>query len=503
MIKLQNLSFTHDREESPTLKHLNLEYRPGEFALICGPTGAGKSTLLQALNGLAPHFTPGVLSGKIFINGEDFTNRLPHEFAQSVGYVTQQAENSFVADRVDEEIAFGMEQLGFAPEVMANRIRDIARLIEIEEILQEQLTELSGGQQQRVAIAAALAAGQKVLLLDEPTSELDVSSAHKLLENLRDLTRKASLTILIAEHRIERALDLVDSVTVVSEDGSVNKAEGENLDALLQNYRMVPPVVELGQALKLKPLPLTVEQARKFKLKFSRIEKPQVERSEILSTEPITVRYGEKVAVHQARVALRKNQITAILGANGSGKSSLLWAIQQKHAVTLLPQTASDLLMFSTVREELEDSDRESQVEPGTTARMLEKLSQRLDPNKHPRDLSAGQQLSLVLAIQLTRSTEVLLLDEPTRGLDYESKRHLAEQLKELKKDRAILLASHDVEFLALVADEILEMHNGILSASKTVEESLSALAELAPQIWQVSKTVLNVDDALASVVSQ
>jgi energy-coupling factor transport system ATP-binding protein len=189
------------------------------------------------------------------------------------------------------------------------------------------------------------------------------------------------------------------------------------------------------------------------------------------------------------------------MGPNGSGKTSLLWAIQQKHSSTLLPQTASDLLMFSSVKEELADSDNESRSEPGTTAKMLENLSQRLDPNRHPRDLSAGQQLSLVLAIQLSREADVLLLDEPTRGLDYEAKRHLAAQLQVLKTTKAILLASHDVEFLALVANEIIEITNGILKAPQPPQIALGALGALAPQIWQVTESVLTVEQAVAAVV--
>lgn len=499
MIALKNFTFTHDGAESPTLKNLNLSYREGEFALICGPTGAGKSTLLQVFNGLVPHFTAGKISGKVEISGRDLTLKLPHDFAELVGFVSQQAENSFVADRVDEELAFGMEQLGRSVDEMVSRIAEVARTLDIEGLLSSNLTELSGGQQQRVAIAAAIAAGQKILLLDEPTSELDPASAHELLVRLRDLSHKQGYTVLVAEHRIERAIDLVDSITVVHGDGSATKAESPHLELLLQNYRMVPPVIELGQLLKLKPLPLTVAQARNHSISLKQAMNSTAAGSTLLKVEGLSVNYGEKVAVANANLELRQNQILGLMGPNGSGKSSLLWAIRNQYPdqVTLLPQTASDLLIFNSVKEELSDSDREAKLTSGSTAKLLTELSQRLDPNRHPRDLSAGQQLSLVLAIQLSSQRKILLLDEPTRGLDYQAKRQLAQQLELLKSDRAILLASHDVEFLALVADQILQLAGGILSQPQAPAEALGDLSELAPQIWQVTNDALTVQEVL------
>lgn len=499
MISLENFSFTHDGAESPTLKHLNLSYEQGEFALICGPTGAGKSTLLQVFNGLVPHFTAGSISGKVRINHTDYTLRLPHDFAAKVGFVSQQAENSFVADRVDEELAFGMEQLGRSVEEMAERIDQVAETLGIRDLLNSNLTELSGGQQQRVAIAAAIAAGQKILLLDEPTSELDPASAHELLLQLRDLSHKHGYTVLIAEHRIERAIDLVDSITVVHGDGSATKANNPHLELLLQNYRMVPPVIELGQALALQPLPLTVAQARKHGIKISSAAQTNASGETLLKVESLSVKYGNQIAVHNADLELKQNQILGLMGKNGSGKSSLLWAIREQNPelVTLLPQTASDLLIFSSVKDELSDSDREAEIQPGSTAKLLTELSQRLDPKRHPRDLSAGQQLSLVLAIQLSSQRKVLLLDEPTRGLDYQAKKQLALQLELLKAERAILLASHDVEFLALVADQVIEIDAGIVSAPQPPQQALGSLGELAPQIWQVTKSALTVQEVL------
>ena len=257
MISIRDLSFSFTDADSPVLRRLNLDYEQGEFALVCGPTGSGKSTLLRALNGLIPHHSSGLLSGEVFIDGVQFAGKQPHEVAHLVGFVNQQPEGAFVTDTVLEELAYGMEQLGISEAQMRERISRFATLFGLSELLEKPLESLSGGQQQRVAIASALIAGQQILLLDEPTSALDVESAHQLLLLLKDLSRKQGITVLLAEHRIERVLDLVDSVTVVHGDGSASKAmTATGLDAVLRNYKMVPPVIELGQRMGWQPLPL-------------------------------------------------------------------------------------------------------------------------------------------------------------------------------------------------------------------------------------------------------
>lgn len=530
MIELSNLTFSFDQAESPTLNRLNLSYRAGELGLVCGPTGSGKSTLLKAINGLAPHFTAGAASGSIHIHGQEFLGKPPFEFSRLVGYVSQQAENSFVADLVAEEIAFGMEQLGISPDEMSRRIAQVAKQLDIEHLLEQNVTTLSGGQQQRVAIAAALAAGQKVLLLDEPTSELDAASGHELLLLLRKLADQENLCVLIAEHRIERALGLVDSVTVVHGDGTASKAEKNDMHALLNDYRMVPPAVELGQALDWKPLPLTIESAAKH---WSRMPKHPLVNNKattpekvLLEASLVSVRYSNLKAVDQVSLQLFESEILGLMGPNGSGKSSLLWALQGTQPfdgavnlttsgkspaalpqaerlahITLVPQAAADLLMFNSISEELADSDRVAKQPNATTAAIFADLAGRIDPKRHPRDLSAGQQLALVLAIQLAKGAQIFLLDEPTRGLDYQSKKQLAAQLKALKKqNHAILLSSHDVEFLSLVSDRVIRLESGQIAAQGSPKEILGELGELAPQIWQVTQSALTVSQALDQV---
>ena len=210
MIALKDVTFGYLETERPSLTRVTIEFSAGEFALVCGATGSGKSTLLRILNGLAPHFTGGALSGSVIVNGQDVTGLKPHDLAMQVGFVNQQPESSFVTDTVEQELVYGMEQLGFERTRMAESLEQVASLLGLSELLDKPLSWLSGGQQQRVAIAAALAAGQKILLLDEPTSALDPEAAAEIIGVLKSLAHDHGITVILVEHRIERVIELED-----------------------------------------------------------------------------------------------------------------------------------------------------------------------------------------------------------------------------------------------------------------------------------------------------
>jgi energy-coupling factor transporter ATP-binding protein EcfA2 len=525
LIELVDFSFQHSAAESPVLRRVNLSFKQGEFGLVSGPTGSGKSTLLRALNGLVPHFSGGVASGSVLIDGRQMLGKQPHDFASLVGFVNQQPEGSFVAATVSEEIAFGMEQLGFEPESMTARIRAIATTMGVEALLNSPTDSLSGGQQQRVAIASAVAAGQQVLLLDEPTSALDADAAAQLIDLLRELSARRGITVIIAEHRVERLLGIVDSLTVVHGDGSVTKAPASaGFESLLRNYRMVPPAVEIGQRLGWDPLPLTLPAARAaWNQKPGRVTLRQTKAPGpiVLEAAEVGVAYSGFTALTDVSLSAASGQVLAVIGPNGSGKSSLLWALQgsQPHSgrvsllpsgeapnrlapaqllqhLAMVPQDSSDLLVLSTVRAELANSDAFANAAPGTTASILANLAGRIDPARHPRDLSSGQQLALVLAIQLAKGARILLLDEPTRGLDYEAKRRLVDQLHQLRTDgKAIVVASHDIEFLAAVADQAIVLAAGQVIQRGSAHEVLTSMGKVAPQVWQVTGSAIHVDE--------
>ena len=449
MIALRGVSFSYSHGDAAVLKRVNLDFEPGEFSLITGATGSGKTTLLKAINRLIPNFSPGTFQGQVLINQIDVTHQKPQQLAELVGYVPQSPDESFVAQNVIDELAFGMEQLGVAPNEMLQRIEAIAARVGISQLLSREIESLSGGEKQRLAIAAALVAGQRVLLLDEPTSSLDSTSAVVVLALLKELSKVHGITVLIAEHRLERVLPLVDSIVTVHADGLVDK--------------------KTGQVPKVTLAPQTENSHR-----------PAVLITEIKN---LAIEFDGKTLFRNLNLKLGGGSITALTGPNGSGKSSCLWAIQGSGVrsagsvlvngrdpaslsskerlalVSKVPQRATDLLFLNTVSAELFESDQASGAASGSTAKILESLVGRIDPSVHPRDLSAGQKLALVLAIQLVKDAPLLLLDEPTQGLDYVAKDHLAKQLKRLAvTGKAILLASHDEEFVSLICDQVIRL---------------------------------------------
>ena len=507
MIEFRTVTFGYPGAESPVISRASFSLLEGEFTLVCGPTGSGKSTLLKLLNGLAPHFTGGNLSGEVRIDGRNIAGLKPHELAETVGYVNQQPEGSFVADTVGEEIAYGMEQLGFEPALMQRLVHEFAELVGVERLLDQPLQALSGGQQQRVAIAAAMAAGQRVLVLDEPTSALDAASAAELISLLATLAKERGITILLAEHRLERVLEHIDSVIVVNGDATVVKSKPRDA---FKDYRLLPPVVELSKRANFSQIALSIEEAKSLSsspIPFSSL--PQADLGQkSLSVERLSVEYGSQIAVKQVSLEARSGEVLALMGSNGSGKSSLLWAIQgagkrsagtvwtpsgdpselapkeRLAAVTLVPQRASDLLFLNTLTEELAEADRFNEVPQGETAKLFLSLSNRTDPKQHPRDLSAGQQLALVLAVQLVKESSLVLLDEPTRGLDYEAKRHLANAIRMVQRTgRTVIVASHDIEFVAQVSNRVILLQAGELVAEGSTTEILGAGGLMPTQV--------------------
>ena len=434
MLRLRNLTFTYKHLDAPALRNVNLDLDPGKFVLLQGATGSGKSTLLKAINGLVPHFTGGRFSGSVEIGGRAVTGLQPHDLADVVAYVNQQPESAFATDTVEEELAFSLEQLGWAPETMSLRVQELSDKFGLKPLMKSPLAELSGGQQQRVAIASAVAAGQKLLLLDEPTSALDAETAESLIRLLSELAKCDGITVLIAEHRFERALPFIDQILVAESDGSVS----------------------IGNALPERTLEPRFPVATASAL--------------ALTCQGLGKTYPTGFKLESLNLELRTNQITGVLGENGSGKSTLLWEVledawRQGAEVAMVPQNAQDLLFLSTVSEELADADERLLSGAKRAPSYLEELVGRIDPFKHPRDLSAGQQLALVLAIQLSTGAKTIILDEPTRGLDASARQALASSLHSLRdQGHSILVATHDRDFLVNVADRTLVVENGVVT---------------------------------------
>jgi len=527
MIVFDHVSIRYSDTTPWVLRDVNLRIDDGQLVLVAGRTGSGKSTLLGAINGHVPHFTGGVLSGRVSVDGLDTAAHRPRELAQAIGVVPQDPLAGFVADVVEEELAYGMEQLGIEPQTMRTRVEETLDILGLDGLRGRALRSLSGGQQQRVAIGSVLATGVRTLVLDEPTSALDPLSSEEVLAAVLRLVHDIGLTVIVAEHRLERVASYADRMILL--DGSGGVIEGDT-SAVMATSPLVPPVVELARLARFTAIPLSVRQARRLadplRLalarkepdEYPRLPQPDLgeplpmqtrDRSEPagLAVKDLSVVYGRIAAVKQASLNFPAGSITVIMGRNGSGKSSLLWALtgvqaiasgsflvdgmpleskgqdQVRRHLRLVPQNAADLLYLDSVEAECAEAD----TSPGECLRTLNSLTPGIDPTAHPRDLSEGQQLSLALAIQLAARPRAILLDEPTRGLDYPAKAALAQILRRLADEgRVVVVVTHDVEFAAEVADRIAVMAAGEVIQTGTATHVLGSSALFAPQVAKV-----------------
>lgn len=516
MLELRDLCFDYANpavgHADGVLRHVNLTLEEGELVLVAGRTGAGKSTLLGVFNGLVPAFTGGRLEGDVLLDGASIVALPPRDRAHVVGYVGQDPTAGFVTDTVEEELAYGMEQLGLDGPTMRRRVEETLDLLGIADLRSRDLRTLSGGQQQRVAIGAVLTMHPRLLVLDEPTSALDPTAAEEVLATLTRLVHDLGVTVVIAEHRLERVIPFADRVVLVGTDGEVRAGEPA---AMLARAPVAPPIVELGRWAGWTPLPLTVRDARRRAAALALPGPPPARAARptepVLVAHGVSVTYGRRVAVRDADLVLGAGEVTALMGRNGSGKSSLLWALQgarrrtrgtvrvhgsdpgalgaeaRRQLVGLVPQTAADLLYLERVAEECAAADRETGVRGGTARDLLERLAPGIDPRAHPRDLSEGQRLALVLALVLTAQPAVLCLDEPTRGLDYPGKAALAKILASLTSAGcAVLVATHDVEFVAQVADRVVVLAQGEVVSAGPTGRVVAESPAFAPQMHKI-----------------
>ncbi|GAA3737052.1 ABC transporter ATP-binding protein [Leifsonia bigeumensis] len=560
MIRFDAVTFRYSEASTPVLDNASLSIPEGELCLVVGATGSGKSTVLRLVNGLAPHFTGGHLTGTVTVDGLDTRTHPPRDLAGTVGVVGQDPLAGFVTERVEDELAYSMEQLGVPAPTMRQRVEEVIDLLGLHRLRHRALTTLSAGEQQRVAIGSALTAGPRVLVLDEPTSALDPHAAEEVLAALLRLVHDLGVTVLLAEHRLERVIQYADSVLRLDTEGAL---EYGTPAVVLASSPIAPPIVELGRLDGWEPLPLSIRDARRVagplreRLRSAQSSVPSgavapAAGSIALTARGLRVRYGRMTAIDGLDLDLRAGELTALMGRNGSGKSSLLWALQgtgtrsdgtvrvvgrhgmaggssAEHGsglpggpgavvgsdpasgvdpatlapdaairhIVLVPHAPADLLYLESVGAECREADRAAGALPGTASATLERLWPGVPEAAHPRDLSEGQRLALVLALQLAGAPGVVLLDEPTRGLDYEAKRRLGALLAEVTASGgAVLLSSHDVEFVAGTADRVVVLSDGEIITDGPVSDVLTASPGFAPQVARILRPLpfLTVD---------
>ncbi|GAA4342535.1 ATP-binding cassette domain-containing protein [Microbacterium rhizosphaerae] len=437
------------RADHPTPPGLRIgEFAPpvGSLTVVTGETGAGKSTLLRGLAGLLSHVDGGSIDGLVRIAGFDRVCLPPRDTSRFVGVVLQNPREAFATERVRDEIGLALELRGVASVIVSARIAEVAEHVGVVHLLDRPVRTLSAGEATLVAIAAAVVERPIVLLVDEPLADLDVEARTRVIAVLDALAHTAGVCVVVAEHRAAAFLPAADAWWAI-EDGA-----------------LVPGSAPVRVAARVSG-PRPVSGSRR-----------------VLDVADLAVERDRSVLVRAASLALDSGEIVALVGPNGAGKSTLLAALALPATgmpvvaagrVALVPDASDDLFTRDTVGAELDAADRRARAVRGTSAARLARLlgGERVDPRRHPRDLSAGQRRCLAITVQSAGDPQVLLIDEPTRGLDASARGLVAHALREAADaGTAVLFATHDADFAAALGARILPMHSGVVPAARAPE---------------------------------
>lgn len=522
MIRFNDFSFNYPDCAKPSLDKINVRISEGEFLVITGPSGGGKSTFLRSINGLIPNFYGGRISGTVLVNGRNASETPTKEMSETVGMVFQDPENQLISNDVEREIAFGMENLCFSKELMRKRIEEALDAVNITRLRNRTTSELSGGQKQKVAIASALATHPDILLLDEPTSELDPRSAESVLNVIEKINDELGLTILLVEHRLERVIHHVDRMLMIDHgkliyDGSPRKIKSANVESWKVGLSPVTRLSLHFQERLSNGLPLTVKEARTSLSDILSAPKNKVNWGRVnpsgkvcLSMDKVYFSYdGEKDVLKNISFDVYEGDMIALMGKNASGKTTLVKLMNglvkpRKGKVLLFGKKISDYelsdliqkvgivfqdpnlhLFNDTVEEEVAFVLRNLEMKEELIAKKVERILKQFKIDQYrksyPHDLSGGERQRVALASVLVSEPEMLILDEPTRGMDYFLKKELISYLKERAK--TVIMVTHDIETAAEFAERVVLVSEGSIISDGNKRDVLSKALLFSPQI--------------------
>ncbi len=519
ILNVKGLSFTYPQCGNKALDDITFSVSRGEFIVLCGATGSGKTTLLRMLK---RELTPlGEKEGVIEYNGKNIDELDERTSASAIGFVMQRPEQQIVTDKVWHELAFGLENLGFKRDEIARRAAEVASYFGMSEWYEKNTEELSGGQKQLLNLASILAVHPDIIILDEPTSQLDPIAASEFIAALKRLNREFSITIIISEHRLEELVPVCDRLMVMDKGKVVYFDEPKKAAPYIKEL----PQVQLGMpsAARLyykldngSESPLTIREGKdyiefNYKNEVRALHQRKYGHSDekALEFKDVSFRYSRdsRDILKGLDLTVYKGELFSVLGGNGAGKTTFLKAAADllkiyngqirifgkktkeyknrslyRNCLAMLPQDVQTVFLKNTVREELDDSGTDIKSLPFDLSYLLE---------KHPHDLSGGEQQLLALAKVLAANPHLLLLDEPTKGLDAAAKQKISGVLHDLKEKKVTVVSvTHDVEFAAMSSDRCAMFFNGCIAASGTPDEFFSENTFYTTAISRITRGV-------------
>ena len=532
-LQVKNLSFTYPNRDEAALAGLDFSVERGSFTVLCGQSGSGKTTLLRLLKReLAPHGTQG---GEILYCGVPLSALDDRRSAAEIGFVRQDPDEQLVTDKVWHELAFGLESLGLKNGDIRRRVGEMASYFGIQSWYHNDTDHLSGGQKQLLNLAAVMVMQPKLLLLDEPTSQLDPIAAADFIATLQKLNRELGLTILLSEHRLEEVFPVADRVIVMERGKPCLTGTPRELCGALRGHPLaqgLPSASRIWAGLDVPdvPCPLTVREGRELlETRFSDRSgalisaRPRPETPPVLEAEDLCFRYEKDApdVLRELSLSVRGGEIFALLGGNGAGKTTtlhLLAGLEKPYrgtirvlgkkmkdykngalyrgCLSLLPQSPRTIFLKDSVREDYRQLLEAHGVKAAEQAEKIDAMAARLDIapllDRHPYDLSGGEQQKCALGKLLLTDPKILLLDEPTKGLDAEYKDRLRSLLHGLRAEgRTVVMVTHDVEFAAAVADRCALFFDGEVIADGAPNEFFSGNHFYTTAASRIARTVL------------
>jgi energy-coupling factor transport system ATP-binding protein len=536
--RLDRVTYAYPRSMTPVLGAVSWDMCESETTLLLGRSGAGKSTLLRTFNGLVPHFTGGWFGGAAAVAGHAAHREGPRGMSAVVGMLFQDPEAAAVAPRVADDVAFALEQFGVPRSEMRRRVREALDAVDMAHLAEREIATLSGGERQRVALAAAIVRAPRLLVLDEPTSQLDPDGARAVLDAVLAVQAASGMAVILAEHRLERVIARATDALFLPGDGSLASGAVREMLARAgeQSAAWTPPIVALGQALGWHPLPLTVAEAAPFAVRdgLMTLASPPIPAlhpagAPLVAASGLSATLGGQPVLRDLALTLHAGEIVAVVGVNGAGKTTLLRALLGLRApdagritvmerdvttagvaarggqIGYVPQQPGALLFAETVADELAFTLRahHRQAVParyGDADGLLAALRLGGLARRYPRDLSVGERARVAVAATLASDPPLLFLDEPTRGLDPDAKETLIAILHGLRDEgRTVLLVTHDAELVARAADRVILLDRGRIIAEGHPRAVLPG-SPFAPRISQLlGGTFLTVADVLTA----